>query len=540
MNSSRLDQAFRRYVWYGAIGAALFLLLQVIPSAAGLGEEMEPAHPVSREQALAAAADFAQMQLGSLPQNAHAVHQADRLMAGYVAKEKLGKTMDSSAGLKVPVDLWQVTQNFEDGRRLLVEIGMTSGKLVGWKQLLEPSGGDSSGSPLEGGALDRTVQRQADELGIGQLRRAFAGEGDSVRYEADGITVGEARLTVLAEGERLEGEGRLTRFQPVYEVPASYAAYTEEQDRLGERLSLLGNLLPSGVMTLLAIVYAIVMRRFTSFRRGWALALIFLVFYTINNFNLLDGLRAIYGGEVNAELAAMAQLVFMSVLTFAMAVGAYFSLVAGDGLWRAQGRPLWTAGREPGFGAQAWSAMKLAYVLAFVLLGLQTLILGGLSAATGAWATTDVTQSPYNMSALWLMPLLAWCAAIQEEAVYRLFGIGLLMKWIKNPFIASLIPTVIWALGHVTYPIYPSTTRLIELTILGLLFSYLFLKFGFFTAVFTHAIMNSVLMSLSLFMTGRPVETVAGAIYIAAPIAVAWLMRRYGMQRSAAAYPPPA
>lgn len=540
MNSSHLDQAFRRYVWCGAIGAALFLLLQVIPSAAGVGAESEPVHPVSRGQAMAAAADFAQKQLRALPQNAHAVHQADRLMAGYVAKEKLGKTLDSSAGLKVPVDVWQVTQNFDDGRRLLVEIGMTSGKLVGWKQVLGPTGGDGGSSALEGEALDRTVQRQADELGLGQLRRSGPAKEGSVRYEAAAITVGEAGLIVLAAGERLEGEIRLTRFQPVYEVPASYAAYTMDQDRLGEQLSLLGNLLPSGLMTLLAIVYAIVMRRFTSFRRGWALALVFLAFYTINNFNLLDGLRAMYGGEVNAELAAMAQLVFMTALTFVMAVGAYFSLVAGDGLWRAQGRPLWTAGSEPGFGAEAWSAMKLSYALAFLLLGLQTLILGGLSAATGAWATTDVTQSPYNMAALWLMPLLAWCAAIQEEAVYRLFGIGLLMKWIKNPFLASLIPTVIWALGHVTYPIYPSTTRLIELTILGLLFSYLFLKFGFFTAVFTHAVMNSVLMSMSLFMTGRPAETVAGVIYIAAPIAVAWLMRRYGLQRRAAAYPPPA
>ena len=320
----------------------------------------------------------------------------------------------------------------------------------------------------------------------------------------------------------------VTVFRPEFHVPAAYTAYTDSQDKLGTKLSTLGNLLPSAVLFVLAIICAIVMRARGSFRRGWAISSLFFLFYAINNINSLDGIRALYGNKLGSETAAIVQLIITMVFTFLIALSAYFSLVAGDRLWRSLGRRLWPSGREAGYGDQAWSSMKLAYIMAFGLLGLQSVILLGLSAFTGAWSTTDVTQSPYNLAAPWLMPLLAWCAAIQEEAVYRLFGIGLLMKWLKNPVIACLVPTVIWALGHVTYPIYPSTTRLIELTIIGLLFCVIFLRFGFFTAVFTHAIMDSVLMSSSLFFLGGVGNWIMGIIYIAAPVGVAWAMKKYG------------
>ncbi|SDT20996.1 CAAX protease self-immunity [Paenibacillaceae bacterium GAS479] len=535
MLSSRQDQATRRYFWFGIIGVALFIILQILPSASGIFGQTEQGQPVSREQALESASTFAQQRFHALPQTSRAVHQADRQMTGYLAKEKLIKTFDSGAGRKVPVDLWQVTQNFEDGRRVIVDIGMTTGRVVGWRQLLGPAGGEIQAMELQGPDLDKAVQQASDSLGLGLLKRidGDGNTGSSVQYEATAITISEARLIVTAAGESSAAGSLLTRFQPQYEAPAAYNAYTEEQDRIGASLSLFGNLLPSGILLILAVIYAIVMRHYTSFRRGWALSLVFLAFYAINNVNMLDGLRALYGQEVNAEFVVTAQLVFMMIMTVIMALSAYFSLVAGDGLWRAQGRILWTTGSEPGYGSEAWSSMKLAYVFTFIILGLQTIILGGLSVATGAWSTTDVTQSPYNTAAMWLIPLLAWCAAIQEEAVYRLFGTGLLMKWLKNPFIASLIPNIIWALGHVTYPIYPSTTRLIELTIIGMLFSFIFLRYGFFTAVFTHAIMNTVLMSVSLFLSGQPLELLAGVVYIFAPVAVAWLMRRYGAKRSA-------
>ncbi|WP_049867943.1 MULTISPECIES: CPBP family intramembrane glutamic endopeptidase [Paenibacillus] len=538
MNSSELEKSYRKYFWTGIIGAAIFLILQIIPSfAGGLSGEEASGKPVPKADAQQAAMAFARQLTGSEPLTAHTVHQSDRDITGYLSKEKLAKKFDEGPGKIVPTDTWQVSLSLPEGQ-MFVEVGMSSGRVIGWKQVFKPSAGESSDVLAPSAEqLDRLAAKQAAELGYGKLERVGESAGYKTVYAVQGGQIGQARLTIEAappSAAAAESGGKtvLAEFTPRYEVPKDYLAYTADQDRIASSLSLLGNLLPSGILFILAVIYSVLMRKYSSFRRGWAISLVFLGFYAVNNVNMLDGLRAMYGARPNAETVVQVQLVITMGLTFLLALSAYFSLVAGDGLWRAQGRRLWLTSRESRFGETAWSSMKLAYVLGFILLGLQTVILVGLSAFTGAWSTSDVTQSPYNLAAPLLMPLLAWCAAIQEEAVYRLFGIGLLMKWLKNPFAACLIPTIIWALGHVTYPIYPSTTRLIELTILGLLFGYIFLRFGFFTAVFAHAIMDSVLMSISLFLIGGAGNIVAGVVYIAAPAGVAWAMKWYGSRRS--------
>jgi hypothetical protein len=144
---------------------------------------------------------------------------------------------------------------------------------------------------------------------------------------------------------------------------------------------------------------------------------------------------------------------------------------------------------------------------------------------TGAWSTTDVSQSAYNMVSPLLLPVMAWCAAISEEAVYRMFGIALVERLVKNRFVAILVPTVIWAFGHVSYPIFPSTTRLFELIVIGFVFAAIFLRYGFITAVFAHAIFDSILMSSSLMLMGGSLNIAAGLFYIALPALIAWLIR---------------
>ncbi|WP_242403816.1 CPBP family glutamic-type intramembrane protease [Paenibacillus pini] len=62
----------------------------------------------------------------------------------------------------------------------------------------------------------------------------------------------------------------------------------------------------------------------------------------------------------------------------------------------------------------------------------------------------------------------------------------MMKKIVRNTFIACLIPTLIWALGHTLYPIYPVISRPIELTIVGLIFSLIFLRHGYITVMFSH------------------------------------------------------
>ncbi|AJY75787.1 CPBP family intramembrane glutamic endopeptidase [Paenibacillus beijingensis] len=533
MQHNRLQADIKRYFWIGIIGAILFVLIQILPSTADSFFTGTTGKTISKSSAELKAAAFAGLQFGQAVVRTHAVYQSDSVFYGYLSREGLLDDFAEKYEDRFPTDTFQIAAELGNGETAYIYIHMTKGTVVGWHLFaLERN----TNTTLTGSKLLRAARSEALNRGFtaSELEIAEAGGDPSVQVlkPKDGM-IGQAKLQLHIRAQQTaSGSVLVTRYEPVFNVPSEYVAYVKRQDRLADLLSIGGSLLLSAVLFILAIVYAALYRKHTSFKRGWLISAIFLAFYVVNNLNMMDGIRASMGESLNAELYAIIAVTVTMGITLLLGASCYFSLVAGDGLWRAMGRSLWPRAGESDYGSVVWNSMKLAYIFAFIVMGLQSVVLIVLQQTTGAWSTTDVTQSTYNFAYPFLLPLLAWCAAIQEEAVYRLFGIGLMRKWLRSPFVASLIPTVIWALGHVTYPIYPSTTRLIEVTLLGLLFSFIFLRYGFITAVFTHAIMDSVLMSSSLFFLGSVRDIIAGIVYILAPVGVAWLLRKYSGSRT--------
>ena len=135
----------------------------------------------------------------------------------------------------------------------------------------------------------------------------------------------------------------------------------------------------------------------------------------------------------------------------------------------------------------------------------------------GVWLPAD---SPYsnmlNTAFPFLYPLLiGFVAAISEEFTFRLFAIPLLKKYLKVTFLALLLPAVIWAFGHSTYPVFPIYFRGIELTIAGLLFGYFFIRFGLVTCVVAHYVLDALLVALPLLRSSHPSFVVSGAAVVA-------------------------
>lgn len=189
--------------------------------------------------------------------------------------------------------------------------------------------------------------------------------------------------------------------------------------------------------------------------------------------------------------------------------------------------PKWPRWSDSSFGRETLRSMGRGYGLALFMLGLQGVMLWIAQAGFGMWAVNDPSSSYYNFLNVGWFPLMAWAAAISEEAIYRLFGIAFFHRLIRNTFIAVLAPSLIWAFNHTLYPIYPVYTRLIEVTLLGLLFGYALLKYGFLTALFTHAVIDSTLMGLPLIGWQSTGYTTAGIVYIISPALLAaaiWLL----------------
>ncbi|SFT01037.1 CPBP family intramembrane glutamic endopeptidase [Paenibacillus sp. BC26] len=524
MNTTQLQPHWKLFSWLAGIGILIYLLIQIVPSTAETFFDSGTESVIAKSKAEAAASSFIQKQFHAHPASVHAVHQSDSLFYGYLEKNKLTKTYNKKYDTNYPTDTFQVTAEMPDKSEIFVYVHMQKGTVVAWNRLNESDTTPAEGKELTDAALAFAASKGFAKSSL-SLHKTDEAKGQ-IWYKAADTSIGGAPLLLRIRGEKLaNGSFLIASYKPQFQVPSDYASYVNEQKRIANYLSTIGSLFLSFVLFILAIIYASLYRKHTSFLRGIVLTVLFLAMYLANDFNMTDGIVAGYGEVLNADTIAYVAVIVTCLITVIMALAVYFSLVGGDGLWKGMGRNLWPRFGQPGYGEHVWRSMWLGYLCAFMLLGLQTIIFIVLMQVNGSWSTTDVTQSPYNLAAPLIFPVLAWCAAISEEAVFRLFGIGLMKRWFKNSFVASLIPTVIWALGHVTYPIFPSTTRLLELTIIGLIFSFLFLRYGFITVLFAHAIFDSVMMAISLMFMGSASNILVGIVYILLPIPIAWLMR---------------
>ncbi|OGZ97161.1 MAG: hypothetical protein A3B34_02710 [Candidatus Sungbacteria bacterium RIFCSPLOWO2_01_FULL_54_21] len=121
------------------------------------------------------------------------------------------------------------------------------------------------------------------------------------------------------------------------------------------------------------------------------------------------------------------------------------------------------------------------------------------------WSPITPEVSGYMASYLpFTIPLaVGMTAAISEEFTFRLFAIPLLKRYVRFTWLAVVIPAVVWAFLHSTYPVYPLYARGIELTIVGIALGYVFLKEGLLTALVAHFSFNAILLSLPLLSSGN-------------------------------------
>lgn len=513
-----------RFVIIGMVGLALFLY-----SASSYFGGEEPV--ISKQKAERLARTFAEHTFDEQPLKATTVYQTEAKFYGYLNKAQLLDSFDKIAGDFVPYDMYQVNLTMPDKHYLVVYLHMVTGRVVAW----DYTDYDAQQIGISEDQRTQLAKKYILKKGFSakHLKQYEMTADDHIFFEATDKMVGEASLMIeISPMLKPNGTIIIATYNPYYLAPDSYTDYVDRQDKIADTVGTIDMTLMMFAFFVGAVIYAIVYRQYGSFKRGIALAIIFTVIYLANTWNMKDAFIASMEQNERANFLAMIELIVQSFYLVGIALLTYASLVAGDALWRAQGRPIWARFRERGYGIHVWDSMKLGYLIAFILLGVQVVIFVILYNFFGVWDTTDVTESPYNMAYPLLMPLLAWCAAISEEAIYRLFGIAIFKKWFKNTFIACLIPTVLWAAGHITYATYPSSTRIIELTIIGLLFSFFFLRYGLITVIFAHAIFDSILMSIQLFTLGGAANVAFGIFYIILPVIVAAVIRYFAHKKS--------
>lgn len=138
--------------------------------------------------------------------------------------------------------------------------------------------------------------------------------------------------------------------------------------------------------------------------------------------------------------------------------------------------------------------------------------------ALGAWSPMQIPYENTISTAIpWIYPLLVGAhPAIDEEFMYRAFAISLFLLAVgKRPggrAIAVVIPAVIWAFLHVNYPQEPFFIRGVELTVVGVLYGVVMIRYGIVATVVSHYTLNAVLSSTLLLRADHPYLRISGVL----------------------------
>lgn len=508
------------------IGIALYVGITALY---GLQTEEAPAgeNPaITKQQAAEHASNFINLRYAVKGTETFVAYQSKKERSGYLQKEHLSESYNEAYGKRYPLDYYQVNVNDpKKGRQFDVEINYTDGTVIGWRETYHEGGEHAliskqkadilAKQEMRAQGLDPDDMKEIDKKEVADQQAS----GLVLYYEKQSQSMGEAKLQVRTQFD----DQSLVGYTVLFNLPASHLAWLDAQDHSASVMTWI-SMGFSLLMTLAAIVYAIIYRKQMKFSSGLLLTAIFLAIYITNNFNMYPAFRSMSGGGAQAELATWTAIIFMNVLALALGISLYLSLVAGNGLWNSIGQPKWPSWKESRFGAEVFHGMGRGYLLALFILGIQQVLFYTGDVKFDVWAVNDPTDSVLNMVEPHFFPMMAWVAAISEEATYRLLGIMLFKKLFRNNFIAILIPSVIWAASHTQYPIYPVYTRLVEVTIIGIILGYVFLKYGFITAIFAHACMDSILMGMSLFSLGHVSDVLTGIFYLLLPAIVGYLL----------------
>ena len=339
-------------------------------------------------------------------------------------------------------------------------------------------------------------------------------------YRKKDFTVGDDghyRLDVVVHGDRVG------RFSEYLKVPESFSRSYRE---VRSRANLLTQVFLPFWLALGVAMLVILVKNYRRKRLHWQAGLVVgtlvAIAWLAANVNALP--LALYNFETTISYGAFLVTLLFSVVLIAAVYGGAVCLAGTAGgvlerdvlsegraspVGRLSLRGMFSAGflrsTVVGYGA---AGAVLGYVAVFYLLG---------GRYFDVWVPADVSEynNAFSTAIPWIYPLLVGLsAAAVEEFFFRLLAIPLLIRWLKRPWLAVLLPAVVWAFLHSNYPHEPIYVRGIEITVIGIVFGILFLRFGIWAPVIAHYAINAFIVALPMVKSSSLYFQVSGVLVI--------------------------
>lgn len=416
-----------------------------------------------------------------------------------------------------------------------------TGEFWGFRRTLPE---DQAGPSLPGAEAQRKAEEFLESLGVSmnglELRDSSTDTlknrtDHAFKWKKKDFSIGDAEhgIAVGIQGDVIG------HFEWYVTAPEEFQRSHTDRQAKGQLLAI-ASILFTVILFVLALVVFVRQYKLGDLRWRFALTAAIVVFAVgvCATFNFLPLVEASYDTAMDFQVfraIAVAGGVIGLILS-----GAFILLcgASGEALTREMHpdsvKPLHDLFSGRVFTPEFAAAVPVGYFAAMIIVGYQTVFYLAGQKYLGVW--TD-PAAPYdnvlNTAFPFLLPLsVGLMAAISEEFTYRLFAIPLAKKYLKMTALALLIPAIVWAFAHSSYPVYPIYVRGIELTIVGLFFGYLFLRHGIVTCLIAHYSFDALLFSMPLLISDSRYHQVSGAIVILLgavpliPASLVWLRRR--------------
>ncbi len=155
------------------------------------------------------------------------------------------------------------------------------------------------------------------------------------------------------------------------------------------------------------------------------------------------------------------------------------------------------------FSRNAAGLIVFGYILFFIILGFQSCLFYFGQKYLGVWKElTSLTQFSSSYFPFLTAFIIGVNTSLNEEIIFRLFGISFGKKYLKNIILAVLFSSIVWGLCHTGYAIFPVWFRGIEVSLLGVIFCFIFLKYGLISVIVTHYLFN-VFWGVAVYILGH-------------------------------------
>ena len=443
----------------------------------------------------------------------------------YLQKTQGIKKSNDLVRAGIPIWFWSVRWYKElDKEGFYCDVDPSSGKIINFHHSLLD---DAQGAKLDfkqARALAETkLQEQGVNLSEYDLKENNTKEQKNRTdyyfvWEKKDYAIDDARLrlSVSIYGETL---GYLAKY---LDIPEEFTRDLQKDISLGQVLSIITTIFMF-FLFIAAIVVLII--QFKKDKVNWKFGLVFGVLVSI--LTVLDFLNSI-PLLWSAYPDTMSKGVFIAISAGSMFVGALLiGLIIflfgssgqslSDEVLRVKMPVLETLKTGNPEKGKILETFVVGYSLAFIFLGYISLfyLLG--TKYFNIWMPPEAEYSNILSTSMpFLFPLtVAAGAAVSEEFMFRLFAISFFKKYMKLTWLGILISALIWAFAHSNYPVFPAYVRGIELTIAGIVFGIVFLKYGLEAVLITHFVIDAALVGLPLIRSQNAYFMISGIMVMA-------------------------